>query len=370
VTRPFAPYFRAGPGFAAYPAAALALALGFVAGCQGCHRQIRFLPAGVDSVQVGADSLRSVFRHAQDEWEDPSGGEDAARATAFALGQDLKGHADEPWGARARRLLDSLDVGAEIAADGRVLVVNFFARARPEAGAWPWVFWKAPPGVTSRALMGRNLQLLQVATRPDPAGGPEGWSQVAVLFGRRGMAGREPLLMVWGPPAGQKWTPIQTLGPDSLGGVGTAEFQLEGDSTVALVARTFRGMPRFEECATCPHVYMLHRFRWQPEGYVRVEDIAVPSPYATFVQFIQALGAGDREAAERLVADPGVLEQARQYDFGALPKGIWRAAPASDENTFTMVFFRGQQEAYQVSFDSRGENWLISGVRATTRAIE
>jgi len=33
MTRPFAPYFRAGPGFAAYPVAALALVLGFVAGC-------------------------------------------------------------------------------------------------------------------------------------------------------------------------------------------------------------------------------------------------------------------------------------------------------------------------------------------------
>ncbi len=176
--------------------------------------------------------------------------------------------------------------------------------------------------------------------------------------------------MVWSAPGPETWAPSQTLGADSLGGVGTVEIASEGDSVTVLTSRTFRGMPRFEECATCPHVYALHRFRWGPQGFARTADRAVPSPYSSFVQFVLALGAGDHEAAARYVSDPALLEQARLFEFNALPKGAWRAAPATDESAGTMVFFRGQQEAYQVTFEPRGEDWLISGIKPTTRTIE
>ena len=351
--------------------ALLALGLGLLAGCRGCGREIHFTPAGSDSTRVhSADSLRALVRHTQDLWEAADGGEEAALNTAIIVREDLIVHSNEPWAGRARALLDSLDFGAELAADRRVLAVNFFSRSRPHAGAWPWLFWRTPWGVAARPLAGRNLQLLQVATLSDTTGEPDSWAQAAVLFARRGAAGQEPLLMVWSVPAGETWAPSQTLGPDSLGGVGTCEFQAESDTSVLLTARTFRGMPRFEECATCPHVYSLHRFRWGPAGFTRIEERAVPSPYSTFVRFVLALGAGDQVAATPLVTDPALLEQARLFDFSALPKGMWRAAPATDETAGTMVFFRGQQEAYQVSFEPRGEEWLISAIKPTTRSIE
>ena len=349
---------------------ALALALG-LPGCQGCRREIHFTPAGSDSIGIhSADSLRAIIRGAQAQWEIPDGGEGAARTSALIVGEDLQEHPNLPWAGRARMLLDSLDFGAELAADRRVLAINFFSRSRPDAGAWPWLFWRGPRGMAMRPLSGHDLQLLQVATRPDPTGSPEAWGQVAVLFARRTAAGREPLVMVWDAPNGETWAPSQTLGSDSLGGVGTVQIQVETDTSLVLTARTFRGMPRFEECATCPHVYSLHRFRWGSGGFTRIEDREVPSPYSTFVQFILALGVGDQEAAGRLVTDPALLDQARLFELAALPKGMWRAAPATDESAGTMVFFRGQQEAYQVSFEPRGDTWLISSLRPTTRTIE
>lgn len=351
-------------------AVTLLLALAASGGCGGCRREIRFAPAEDAPALHSADSLRSLMRDAQDLWETPDGGEEAARISALVLREDLQSHPNDPWGGRARTLLDSLDIGNEIAIDPRMLAVNFFARSRPDAGSWPWLFWRTPRGVVAHVLGARNLQLIQVATRPDSAGSADAWAQVAVLLARRGAAGREPLLTLWNPPAGDTWAPTQSLGTDSLGGVGTVEFQAQGDTAVFLVARTFRGMPRFEECATCPHVYALHIFRWEPGGFVRVEDRPLASPYSTFVQFVLALGAGDRDAAAALVTDPALLEQARLFDFNALPKGMWRAAPASDENAGSMVFFRGQQEAYQVSFEPRGDGWLINGIKPTTRSIE
>jgi len=348
----------------------LGVALAASAGCQGCHREIRFTPGGTDSTFVPADSLRGLFRNVLDLWETPDGGEAAAKLSALAVRVDLESHAGEPWATRARRLLDSLDVGAEVTADARVMAINFFARSRPDAGAWPWLFWRGAHGLTARPLGGHNLQLVQVATRPDSTGNPDAWGQVAVLFARRGAAGQEPVLMVWGPPGGERWAPRQTLGPDSLGGVGTVQFQSDGDTSVVLAARTFRGMPRFEECATCPHVYVQHRFRWNPDGFVRIEDRPVPSPYSSFVQFVLALGDANRDAAAALVTDPALLDQAKLYDFGALPRGMWRVAPATEESATSMVFFRGQQEAYQVSFEPRGDGWLINSIKPTTRSIE
>ena len=45
-----------------------ALVLAASAGCQGCHREIRFSPGGTDSTFVPADSLRGLFRNVLDLW--------------------------------------------------------------------------------------------------------------------------------------------------------------------------------------------------------------------------------------------------------------------------------------------------------------
>lgn len=342
------------------------VALALAAFAAGCTRRVELVPASGDSSAVhSADSIRVLARQAGELWDASDGGEEAARVSAVILRDDLQEHLDTPWGGRAHALLDSLDIGAEIAADPRALAVNLFSRSHPEGGAWPFLYWRNGGAVTFRPISGRGLQLVQIATRGDTS-----WDQVAVLFTRRAGAGQEPLLMVWNRPRGEHWEPIQTLGADSLGGVGTVEFQSEGDTSLILSTRTFRSTPRFEECASCPHVYALHRFRWGPQGFVRAEDRLVPSPYAAFVTFVQSLGVGDTLSAHALVTDPAILQQAQTAEFGALPRGSWRAAPGTDENAYTMTFFRGQQEAYRVTFEPRGNAWLITSLAPTTRTIE
>jgi hypothetical protein len=174
--------------------------------------------------------------------------------------------------------------------------------------------------------------------------------------------------MAWND-LGRGAEPSQTLGPDSLGGVGTAEFEVQGDTTIALVARTFRGLPRFEECATCPHVFTVRRFEWHGPSFLKTEERAVPSPYSSFVRFVLGVAANDGSAL-RWCSGPEVLELARNYDLGVAQRGIWRAAPATDESAHEMVFFRGQQEAYRVGFEMRGDQWVISGITPTTRTVE
>jgi hypothetical protein len=349
-------------------ALALALSTLVLLGAAGCQRRTRFVPVGADSTSTaGTDSLAIRAREAQQRWDEPEGGAEASRLSAEIVRRDLESHAVDPWPMRARALLDSLDIGAEVAADRRVVVVNFFARAHPEGGSWPWLFWHGRDRAESRPLAGQNLQLLDVATRGAGSGPPEG---VAVLFGRRASSGQAPLLMVWGTTERAGADPSQTLGPDSLGGIGTANFGVAGDTSVVLETRTFRGVPRFEECATCPHVYTVRRFEWRAAGFARVEARPVPSPYSSFVQFVLAVTANDKDTALRLATGNSVLDAARRYELDVVARGIWRVAPATDETAHEMVFFRGEKEAYRVTFEPRGDEWAISGILPTARTIE
>jgi hypothetical protein len=341
----------------------------------GCSRQPRFVPASADSsLAVPGDSLAEQVRLLRERWSAQGGGEDAARLSAQLLLQDLRARlAAEPrvpWAERARVLLDSLDVGAELASAPCALAVNFFARGDPAAGSWPWVYWCGETAVQAQAVEGAGLSLVALASRGlfgEPAA-PPGPPGIAALFARRAGGGQQPLLLAW-HVAGARLELAQTLGPDSLGGIGTGAFETPGDSVVLLGTRTRRPTPRFDECATCPHVFHQRRFRWGLGGFERVEDAIVPSPYVAFVQLIQALIVNDREGALRLVTRPALLEAARRAGWATV-KGPWRAAPGSDERGDELVFFRGASEAWKVRFERRGGEWLVDAFEVTTRVIE
>jgi len=340
-------------------ASALALA--------ACQRRTQLVAVGSDSTGVASDSFSIRVRQMQQLWDEPAAGIDGAKLSAELLREDLAAHPDQPWPSRTRALLDSLDLGAEITADARVVVVNFFSRAHPEGGSWPWLFWPvAKGGAGARALSGQGLQLLQVASRPRSGD----VRSVAVLFGRRAATGQTPMLMVWNDLVKPAAEPAQILGPDSLGGAGSASFESGTDSTIALVSRTYRGVPRFEECATCPHVYTVRRFVWDGPQFHKTEEHSIPSPYSSFVQFVSALVAQDLDREFRYVSDPTVVDAAKRYELDMVARGAWRVAPATDESADRMTFFRGQTEAYQVSFTPRGDDWIITSIVPTQRTVE
>ena len=191
------------------------------------------------------------------------------------------------------------------------------------------------------------------------------------MFTRRGTSGPAPLVMTWTQPrGGTRWTLAQTLGPDSLGGSGSGDFEASADTAIGLVTRTYRTPPGFQECATCPHAYSTHRFLLGPTGFLRVEDQEVPSTYSTFVRFVRSLVAGDRLQAQSLVTDPRLINDALRFEWH-YGRGVWRTAPGTgDESPLKLVFFRGQTEAYAVHFQQRGNDWLISGIEPVTRAVE
>ena len=332
-----------------------AAVLGLVASLAGCDRSPRLVPASADSLSTGQDSVSILAREAARQWE-AGQNEPAAAVTARVVLARLAADPSEAWAERARDLLDSLHLGNEVAGVGRSAVVNLFSRAESEGASWPYFFWSEGGTARMQGLEGRGMRLVDMSARGFQADGAGDSSQVAVLWGRRGPAGQQPLLLTWRHAPGGRWDLAQTLGPDSLGGTGGGQFEDR-----VLVTRTFRATPWIDECATCPHVYYERRFRWGPAGFTREDERMVPSPYATFAAFVSALVAGDRDVAERFVADPSLVEFARRYEWHDPALGRWRPAPGTEASAPEMVFFRGRSEAFRVTFQPRGAGWVVLG---------
>lgn len=350
-------------------AVACAVVLGLGAGVlSGCQRAPRFVPQRADSTRASPDSLGIRMRETQRAWETAGPSEELAARTATMLRDALARDDAEDWARRARTLLDSLGIGAEIASSHCVMGVNLFGRAAPDAGSWPFLVWCGPDGPSVQSIEGRGLRLsllssrgLEPSARAEPA--------VAAVYMRRGASGFQPMLMVWTPDArGTEWKLAQTLGPDSLGGFGTAEFA-EADTTVDLVLRTYQAQPWFDECPTCPHVFRVHRFRWEGTTFTRTGNQIVPSPYTSFVRFIHALRDNDDRLAYGLVGNFTLVEDARRLGWG-WSRGQWRVAPGVEETPERMVFFHGDDEAWAVRFAPRGGDWVIAGFEPAERTIE
>ncbi len=372
--RPIASARRLAP---ALLAVALVGALGATVGgaLSGCSRQPRFVPAAADSSRTaGADSLAEQVRVLNERWSAAGSGAEASLLTAQVLLRDLRARqAADPqaaWEGRARALLDSLDLGAEFASAGCALAVNFFSRGDPAAGSWPWIFWCDGNAVQAQAVEGAGMGLVGLAARGLTGGSAGGGVPpgVAALFARRAGGGQQPLLLAW-RVAGARLELAQTLGPDSLGGVGTGAFAATGDTAVVLTTRTWKPTPRFDECATCPHVVHERRFRWAPAGFERLEDTVVQTPYVAFVQLVEALVAGDRDGALLRVTRPALVESARRAGWAAR-NGSWRAAPGSTEGGDELVFYRGVSEAWRVRFARGADGWRVDALEPTTRVIE
>jgi len=331
-----------------------------------CNRKPpQFVPAGSDSTAVTADSFAVLVQAALEQWDQD--GDGAAPATARLLLDDLRRHPDQRLADRARTFVDSCGFSAELAGSVDLAAVSFFSRSDPGGESWPFLFWRGADQVRFQAIEGSGMRLLDLALRPGDATGPQ---QAAAIYGRAGSRGQQPVVISWRrPPEGKRWTVAQTLGPDSLGGVGVAEFVGEAGGSTGLEARTYRATAGFDECPTCPHIYRTLRFTWAPEGFRKTSEEVASSPYYTFVQFIAALMVNDREMAQRLVTDPVLLDTAAQNEWNK-SKGLWRLAPGTDESASEMTFFRGAREAYKVRFTSRGGGWVITDLHPTQRSVE
>jgi hypothetical protein len=334
----------------------------------GCDRKPRLVPASADSTGTQhRDTTAATVERVRSAWEQGALDGSVAGSTASLLVADLRRHPMLPLGVRARSFLDSLSLGAEVNGGDDLIVVNFFSLSDPAGGSWPHLFWRDTLTVRTQPVEGSGMRLGGVATRPDTTGGG---MQSAGLFIRSAAAGPQPLVFVWRrTPKARQWTLAQTLGPDSLGGIGTAHFIMTPGDSGALVTRTWQRTTGFEECPSCPHVYVTRRFRWGREGFSTLSIQLEDAPYVSFVRLIQALAIPDFEMARDYVTDSSVFDSARAYGLTE-KRGAWRLAPGGDEVPSQMTFFRGPREAYRVTFARFAGRWRVSRIESTAHSIE
>jgi hypothetical protein len=338
----------------------------------GCDRTPRLVPAAADSTAaIPSDSTSIYVQMARDDWDDPAQMEEAAGLIARVLLDDLRAHPRAGVTARARDLLDSLTTGAEVYGRDDLAIVNLFARSNPSGGSWPWIYWRDKNTVRAQGLDAVGMHLVGVAVEPAAGtGSSPSATRVAGLFTRTGPQGQQPFAFVWQrPPDGSAFRLGQSLGADSLGSTGTARLVESATGGAVLVTHTYQVARGFDECGSCPHVFRTRTFRWGAPGLVKIDEDIERTPYYSFVQFIAALAAGDREAAERLATDGSVVDAATGYQWGQ-SKGLWRLSPGSAPNARDLILLRGSQEAYKVHFAAHGDDWVISGLEPSNRNIE
>ena len=352
----------------------IAALIGGLAALGGCSRQPpHFVPPGADSsLAVMSDSFAVLVGAVLEQWESQDGAA-VAPATARLVADDLRRHPDRRLADRARTFLDSCGFSGEVVGSVDIAAMNFFSRADPAGGSWPYLMWREGEAVRNQPIEGSGMRLLDLAAGTGSAAAADGGTgplQVAAIYARSSSRGQQPVVIAWRrPPSGKRWTLAQTLGPDSLGGVGVVEFMVQPDGRTGLEARTYRPTSGFDECPTCPHIHRTLRFEWSGDGFHRISEEVAPSPYHAFVQLIAALSVNDREMAQRLVSDPVLIETAEQYEWGR-SKGLWRVAPGTEESASEMTFFRGRREAYKVRFASREGRWMVTDFQPTQRSVE
>ena len=334
-----------------------------------CNRKPHLVPAAADSTAaIPHDSTALYVQMARDAWQNAEEGAHAADLTARLILDRMRGDKDQTLGGAARDFVDSLGMGAEVA--GRdPAVVNLFSRSDPTGGSWPFVFWREGAAVHYQPLDASGLHLSGTTLE---ASQPSKAQRFAALFSGSGPTGQQPFAFVWErPPGAASWRLAQSLGTDSLGRTGNAKIlDGAGPDGAVLETRTYTVEHGFDECASCPHVYKVRRFKWDAPGLVTATVSSEHTPYAAFVALVTALAAGNRAAAAQLVSDPGLLATADGYAWGVSSKGRWRLAPGTNASATELLVFRGAQEAYRVHFMPRGEDWVVSAFEPASRSVE
>jgi hypothetical protein len=91
----------------------------------------------------------------------------------------------------------------------------------------------------------------------------------------------------------------------------------------------------------------------------------VPTPYASLIEFITLLNAGNDAAARAWVTEASLIETARSFGLHDAPGQNW--LPTCDQPSQCGVsaplrFFEGSGPAVAISFVQQDGRWLISAI--------
>jgi hypothetical protein len=128
--------------------------------------------------------------------------------------------------------------------------------------------------------------------------------------------------------------------------------------------------PHFDDCPTCPHLERHQRYVFQKDNWSLVEERVKPTPYAALVAFVHELSTGTPDGALPYATDMDVVEQARSLGIDQGFRGFLRAAPGTGPDDVTQRYRTVGSEGIEVTFEQRGDRFVISDLRAARIVIE
>lgn len=274
-------------------------------------------------------------------------------------------------------VFDSLGVPVEMAQDAELpqfCALTFFHPAFAGHAAVTYLHWFLGEDLQRQRLRltgGRGLQLevwwTGVASGPYEAG----------LLDRRrtGDTAENFFTLLRMTADARAWSVIQygRRGVD-LGGRGPARFvDLNDDAMPELVSWTaVPPEPRFVVDARLPPLLSERLWQRTDSGFALFDRRTVPTPFATFVLFLRALGAGETGAARALVTAPAVITRARALGLGAVrAKGSWQLLDPPDGERWNqrMTFLYGTpkpNKGLEVRMKFVDGHWLVDRIDSRT----
>lgn len=355
---------------ASMPALAVAVVIACCAGPATADLVRPWTPASADSIVQFAAQARARF---QTNAGDSVGGTNfeaynlvskAARRLFAQLGRTHMLQATQ-----VEATLDSLGLDTDVVNDPSLPSITLLMVRNPyrlSADAIGFLFWFRGTDLRLQGAMfppNRTPRL-----RPWWTGHPEGPYEAAVLYESKGASPRFGFKLFRLSPDGYYWNQVQYegQGPD-LGEPGDVQFaDLNHDGQPEIVSWV-KGKPDsiFTFCSECPA--LIQEFTWteRPEGFVLYDARLVPSPAATFTQFVRLLGERNRAAAARLLATPARVDSAIASGWGTSHgKATWTIEYAEPSQPWPEWFAARYRDAkgdrrYIFHFTLRDGHWVI-----------
>jgi len=178
-------------------------------------------------------------------------------------------------------------------------------------------------------------------------------------------------------PNGFFWNVVQFASDTlNLGGPGQAAWtDINRDGVPEVVTWVKSELDStFVSCNGCPQLMAERTFVERKQGFQIEESRLVPTSFASLVLFVRFLQERNRAAAERLVADPAMVDRALEWGWGRRGEGIWKfeyGEPGERWPRWMAFSHRGEggkKTTYVIRFGHADGRWILASFEPAVRA--
>jgi hypothetical protein len=334
-------------------------------------------PANLDSTRLWCLEARAILLDATSDTVGPH------ESKAYHLLDQVTDAALRQLGPKGMRgargtlaLFDSLKLDVEMAQDPSLpqfVAFTYFNPVFAGYGCWTTLYWWRGDQLEAQSIAlqgGRNLQMAVWWT-----GNELGPYEMGLVDYRRSGDPHEGFFsMLRLSRKADFWGAVQ-YGKKSfaLGGPGPARFvDLNSDGTPELVNwAKVDPDPRFIPDSNLPPLLLEQTWEHSDEGFMPLDRRTFPTPFATFVLFLRALGSGQLGLARSLCTSAEPFTTAQRLKIGLVTaKNSWHVGETPNPEPWRSDFAMGYgtpghlDKELRVVLRQVEGHWLVDAIRA------